>query len=110
MKQWDEVRAVQDVVCSFVDDSNRDVVLVLHSYGGWPGSRAVKCLDKKTGKKRGKATGIVETDFITTVLLPDHAPMAALSYLPPWLTIEIYSGADPSLSPLLETRITVAAF
>src|ERR1700735_2036756 len=38
-KQWDEVTAIQDVVSNFLDGKNQDVVLVLHSYGGWPARR-----------------------------------------------------------------------
>ena len=81
VKQWDEVIDL--------DGKNQDVVLVMHSYGGWPGSRAVKGLDKETRRKNGKATGIVEIVFLAAFLLPDNAPMAQYSYLPPWLTIEV---------------------
>ena len=89
VKQWDEVTAIQDVVSSFLDDKNQDVVLVLHSYGGWPGSRAVKDLDKEARQKNGKSTGIVEIVFLAAFLLPDNAPVAQYSYLPPWLTVEV---------------------
>ncbi|MCJ1386030.1 hypothetical protein MMC17_009155 [Xylographa soralifera] len=88
VKQWDEVRAIQNAASTFLDGKNQDVVLVLHSYGGWPGSRAVKGLDKETRQKNGEATGIVEIVFLAAFLLPDDAPMAGYSYLPPWLTVE----------------------
>ena len=88
-KQWDEVTAIQDAVSVCVDSKDRDVVLVLHSYGGWPGSRAVKGFDKETRQKNGKSTGIVEVAFLAAFLLPDNAPMAQYSYLPPWLTVEV---------------------
>lgn len=50
-------------ISSYLDDKNEDVVLVLHSYDGWPGSRAVEGLDKETGQENGKAAGIVEVVF-----------------------------------------------
>jgi pimeloyl-ACP methyl ester carboxylesterase len=97
-KQWDEVKAIQDAVTSSLDGKHQDVVLVLHSYGGWPGSRAVKGLDKETRQKNSKSTGIIEVVFIAAFLLPDNAVVAQYSYLPPWLTVEVRIGAF--LSPL----------
>ena len=88
-KQWDEVTAIQESILSQLDHKQKNVVLVLHSYGGWPGSRAVKGLDKETRQKNGKATGIIEVVFLAAFLLPDNAPMAQYSYLPPWLTTEV---------------------
>lgn len=88
-KQWDEVTAIQESVSSYLDGKNQDVVLVLHSYGGWPGSRAVKGLDKETRRNNGKSTGIIEVVFLAAFLLPDNAPMAQYSHLPPWLTVEV---------------------
>ena len=86
-KQWDEVTAIQKVVSTHLDE--QDVVLVLHSYGGWPGSRAIKGLDKEARQKDGKNTGIVEVVFLAAFLLPDNAPMAQYSHLPPWLTVKV---------------------
>ena len=86
-KQWDEVTAIQQVISSQLDE--QDVVLILHSYGGWPGSRAIKGLDKETRQENGKNTGIIEVVFLAAFLLPDNAPMAQYSYLPPWLTVKV---------------------
>ena len=87
IKQWDEVTAIKKVVSTQLDD--QDVVLVLHSYGGWPGSRAIKGFDKEARRKDGRNTGIVEVVFLAAFLLPDNAPMTQYSYLPPWLTVEV---------------------
>ena len=89
IKQWDEVIAIQEVVSSIIDGQEQDVVFVLHSYGGWPGNRAVKGLNKKSRQKDDKKTGIVEVIFIAAFLLPDNAPMARYSHLPPWLTVVV---------------------
>ena len=88
-KQEDEVKAIQNEVADFVDNKHQDVILLLHSYGGWPGSRAVIGFDKETRKKQGKQNGIVEVVFLAAFLLPDNAPMAQYSYLPPWLTVKV---------------------
>ena len=88
-KQWEEVTAIKEVVLSYLDGRKLDVVLVLHSYGGWPGSRAVKGLDKETRQQTGQSTGIVEVVFLAAFLLPENAPMSQYSHLPPWLTIQV---------------------
>ncbi|KAI1304706.1 hypothetical protein F5Y03DRAFT_406718 [Xylaria venustula] len=84
-KQWDEVTAIQEATTAHLDAGR---TVVLHSYGGWPGSRAVKGLDKEARKKAGKATGIIEVVFLAAFLLPENAPVANYSYLPPWLTVK----------------------
>ena len=88
-KQWDEVTAIGEVIARKLDREEQDVVLVLHSYGGWPGSRAVKGLDKPTRQQNGKSNGIIEVVFIAGFLLPDNAPVAQYSHLPPWLDIAV---------------------
>ncbi|KAI9659871.1 MAG: hypothetical protein M1821_001223 [Bathelium mastoideum] len=87
-KQKDEVKAIQDAVARYVDGQHQDVILLLHSYGGWPGSRAVIGLDKETRERQGKTNGIVEIVFLAAFLLPDNAPMAQYSHLPLWLTVK----------------------
>jgi hypothetical protein len=72
-------------------DGGRDVVLVLHSYGGWPGICAVVGLDKAARMAAGESTGIVELVFIAAFLLPDDAPVAAYAHLPQCLTVEAQS-------------------
>ena len=87
--QKDEVKAIQDTIEYFVDAQNKDVVLLLHSYGGWPGSRAVKGYDKESRDKQGKKYGIREIVFLAAFLLPDNAPMAKYSHLPPWISVKV---------------------
>ena len=89
IKQWDEVIAIKQTISHILDEKQRNVVLAMHSYGGWPGSRAVKGLDMEKRKKLGKTTGIVQLVFIAAFLLPDNAPMEIYSYLPPWLTVKV---------------------
>lgn len=88
--QWDEVTAIQHEVLRHLDGKEKDVVLVLHCYGGWPGSRAVKGLDKETRLKEGKCTGIIEIVFVAAILVPDDVPMADYSHLPSWLDVIVH--------------------
>ena len=109
-KQWDEVTAIQNIVSNVLDDQKRDVVLVLHSYSGWPGSRAINGLDKEARREDGKLTGIVEVVFLAAFLLPDNAIVAQYSCLPPWLTVEVSMRASESRFLTLTAPRMDAAF
>lgn len=99
----DEVKSIQDAVAHYVENQHTDVILVCHSYGGWPGSRAVKGWDKTTREQLGLQNGIIELVFLAAFLIPDNAPMAAFSVLPDWLSNNVSSplrnlGCSRSLS------------
>ena len=85
----DEIAAIQKSVANYVEDKNQDVILTCHSYGGWPGSRAVRGWDKETREKEGKTNGIIEMVFLSAFLLPDNAPTAQYAVLPDWLTVQV---------------------
>lgn len=84
-----EVKAIQDTVTDFVENQGKDVILVCHSYGGWPGSRAVKNWDKASREANGRKHGIVELVFIAAFLLPDNTETKLYSTLPDWITNEV---------------------
>ena len=67
----DEIQAVQESVAKIVDSRKQDVVLVCHSYGGWPGSRAVKGWDKALREQEGKVNGISQLVFLSAFLIPE---------------------------------------
>ena len=52
-----DVKAIQNVVRPIVDQG-KDVLLVVHSYGGVVGGQAVEGLDKASREKEGKQGGI----------------------------------------------------
>lgn len=85
----DEVKSVQYTVAEYVENQHKDVVLFCHSYGGWPGSRAVKGWDKATREQHGLQNGIIELVFLAAFLLPDNAPTAVYSALPDWITNKV---------------------
>src|SRR5256885_16986566 len=111
VKQWDEVTAIQDAVSSCLDGKNQDVVLVLHSYGGWPAAEPSRASIRRPARTMANLQVLFEVVFLTAFLLPDNAPIAQYSYLPPWLTVEARICAPSILSPffLLTSRRTAAA-
>lgn len=46
----------------------RDILLIMHSYGGMPGSAAAKGLSKRERQAAGKAGGIIGLVYIAAVL------------------------------------------
>ena len=81
----DEIAAVQDVIAEVVEQQQKDVVLFCHSYGGWPGSRAVRGWDKPTREKDGKKGGVVEMIVMAAFLPEQNANASYYSMLPPWI-------------------------
>ncbi|KAH8805116.1 Alpha/beta hydrolase fold-1 [Xylogone sp. PMI_703] len=69
--------------------AGKEVVLVMHSYGGIPGTESAKGLLKKDRQAEQKAGGIVSLVYITAFLLPPGATLASfLGDMPPWLLFE----------------------
>lgn len=56
-------------------DTGRDVVMVLHSYGGLVGSNAVRNLDPKTRAAAGKPGGVVMLLYMTAFAIPPNTSL-----------------------------------
>lgn len=65
-----DVEAVRNAIKAEVD-KDRDVVLVVHSYGGLPGCEAVKNLDKMSREKLGKKGGVIHIFFLCSFVIPE---------------------------------------
>lgn len=95
LQSWDEdVAAIRKALSEAVD-AGRDVVVMVHSYGGLPASEAVRGLAKKDREKEGKGSGVVRLVYMCSffgdvgfyLMQPlEHQPL-------PWLKIEV--GIDP---------------
>ena len=69
LKSFDEdVAAVHKVVSSLVDDGD-EVVVLMHSYGGLPGSAAMKGLGAKERAKDGKKGGVKRLVYVASYAL-----------------------------------------
>lgn len=81
-------------------DAGKDVLLITHSYGGTPGTQAVKGLTKTEREKQGKPGGIVGLAYMTS-LVPEvgmsAAPQAKLE-TGPLMTVGV---RDPAWQHLL---------
>lgn len=75
-----DVSTIRSAIVSILDndDSEKggdDVVLVMHSYGGVPGSAAVKGLGKAQREKEGKTRGVVRVIYVCSFVLDEGESM-----------------------------------
>ena len=70
--------------------SGKDVILVLHSYSGIPGTESAKGLLKKDREAQHKAGGIISLVYLTAFLLPPGDSVASfLGGMPPWIVFDV---------------------
>jgi pimeloyl-ACP methyl ester carboxylesterase len=70
--------------------TGKDVILVLHSYGGIPGTESAKGLLKKDREAEQKTGGIISMVYVTAFLLPLGASLGSfLGDMPPWVIFEV---------------------
>jgi pimeloyl-ACP methyl ester carboxylesterase len=89
--------------------AGKDVILVLHSYGGIPGTESAKGLLKKDREAEQKSGGIISIVYITAFLLPLDASLGSfLGEMPPWVILEVRSRSRVSryVSTILTSHCT----
>ena len=65
-----DVAVVRQELEKLIKDDGKDVVLVMHSYGGTAGSGAVLGLEKARRQQHGEKGGVVGCLFIAAVIVP----------------------------------------
>lgn len=75
--------------------AGKDVILVLHSYGGIPGTQSANGLLKKDREVEKKSGGIISIVYVTAFLLPLGASLGSfLGDMPPWIIFEVSSRSQ----------------
>lgn len=64
----EDVAAIRTAVEQHLDEKNRDVVLLMHSYGAIPGTEALRGLGKEERTAVGKKTGVVALVYVAAVV------------------------------------------
>jgi len=90
-----DAAAVREKVLLPLLNSGKDVVLVMHSYGGSPGSAAAKGLSKTERSSNGSGGGIIGLIYLAGLVIPKGASL--LSSLPgakfdPWVIVNEETG------------------
>lgn len=86
-----DVSAIHDCLTSLVS-SGKDVVLVSHSYGGFPAGEAPKGLSKKERSSQGLEGGVIRFVVINGVAMPapyQPHPPGDYSAMPDWIDKDI---------------------
>lgn len=65
-----DVAAIRSHVTKIIDQDNRDVVLVMHSYSAIPGTEAMGGLAKKERKAAGKKAGVIALVYLASIVPP----------------------------------------
>ena len=66
----------ESVLVPMIEEKNNDIMVVMHSYGGMPGSVAAKGLGKVQRMQEGKKGGVVGLVFISGFVLAEGASVA----------------------------------
>ncbi|KAL6792207.1 Alpha/beta hydrolase fold-1 [Trichoderma sp. SZMC 28013] len=70
-------------------DAGKDIIVVMHSYGGIAGTEGAKGLLKKDRQAEGKLGGIISLVYVTAFLLPPATSLASfLGFMPPWVVFD----------------------
>ena len=86
----EDVAAIRAATTSLVEQG-KDVVVVLHSYGGQPGSEAMKGLGKVERAEQGLSGGVIRLVFIMAYIVPEGFQPAQrddFSAAPDWMVID----------------------
>jgi pimeloyl-ACP methyl ester carboxylesterase len=98
----DDAAYIQKAVSPLVEDG-KEVVLVMHSYGGVPGTESVKGLSKKEREAAGKEGGVASLVYLTSFLLVPGLSLAAFlnNQMPPWITFDVSYPIPSESSPVV---------
>lgn len=71
----DDVQAVRTALDTAIGEEN-EVVVVMHSYGGFPGSAACKGMSKDDRSKEGKKGGVLRLVYIASFAVEEGTNLA----------------------------------
>ena len=83
----DTEAVLQNFLLPLIENEGKDVVILMHSYGGVPGSSAARGLAKAQRSKKAKKGGVVGLIYFSGFVLPDGASVAdgQGGQLPAWV-------------------------
>ena len=95
----DDAAFIKTVLSKLVDDEGKEVIVVMHSYGGMVGTEAVTEEFSKTYReKKGLKGGVVKLLYMCAFLLHKGESLATPlgGELPPFIPVEVRSHTLPS--------------
>jgi pimeloyl-ACP methyl ester carboxylesterase len=95
----DDATAIQAVTTK-IADQGKDIVLVMHSYGGIPGTESAHGLAKKEREASGKKGGIVALLYVVALLVRPGKSLGSTlgegTGVPDYVKVDV-SGTSPSI-------------
>ena len=89
----EDVNAIRASLTKLVETEEKEVILVVHSYTGMPGTEAPKGLGKKEREEKGLKGGVVRLVFIMAFAMPEgFQPTAGGAQMPEWMKLDLEVG------------------
>lgn len=86
----EDVNAIRASLTKLVDTDEKEVILVVHSYTGMPGTEAPKGLGRKERQEEGLKGGVVRLVFIMAFAMPEgFQPTAGGAQMPEWMKMDL---------------------
>ena len=86
----EDVNAIRASLTKLVDTEEKEVILVVHSYTGMPGTEAPKGLGRKERQEKGLKGGVVRLVFIMAFAMPEgFQPTAGGAQMPEWMKLDL---------------------
>lgn len=85
----EDVKAIKECLRTLVEEEEKDVVVVVHSYSGMPGTEAPAGLGKKEREAKGLKGGVVRLVYIMALAPAEgFAPTAGGAEYPGWMRLD----------------------
>lgn len=85
----DDVREITDHITALVEQDERDVIVVSHSYSGMPVGEALEGLSKQERHAKGLKGGVTRLVFIMSFAVPPgFQPTAGGKKYPDWMNVD----------------------
>lgn len=106
----DDAEHIRQAYLNDLVAQGKDVVMVMHSYGGIPGTESIKGLARKDLAAQGKQGGVVALLYVAAFLIPAGKTVETIvpGGLEPAMTMDVRLIHDVALIFLGYVRATIA--
>lgn len=89
----DDVKTIYDATAALVEKA-RDVIVVMHSYGGIVGTQAItKDITKQARQSKGLSGGVIHLVYLAAFIVPVGASLGSAlgGQLPPYISVQVHT-------------------
>ena len=105
----DDVKAIRSELNKLIEEQGKDVIVVMHSYGGVVGTEAVhESLGKKARESKGVSGGILQLLYMCAFVLPlgDSLGSALGGGIPPFIKVQVRQPFSNFYPPTASCRFS----